>query len=159
MIIPIFLALALALPSWLDDALAAVPLASTLMPLIFAWTGYAFLFLFFPYTTVRYRPALIGSLITAVLWLTAYRMYVNLHTKPAMLRYGALAAISALLVWIYLSWSIVLFGAEIAAAAQYWNFGRKTRGDASRVRAESCPVRDGSSGGTDGNPHVLPVRL
>jgi membrane protein len=124
--IPIFLALALAMRGWLGDAVSEIPLASTLMPLMLAWAGYAFLFLFFPYTVVRYRPALAGSFITAVLWLTAYRSYVHFQYEASYAPvYGALAAIPALLVWIYLSWSIVLFGAEISAAAQYGTSGAK----------------------------------
>jgi membrane protein len=124
--IPIFLALALTMRSWLGDTVSEIPLASTLMPLMLAWAGYAFLFLFFPYTIVRYRPALIGSFITAVLWLTAYRSYIHFQYEASYTPvYGALAAIPALLVWIYLSWSIVLFGAEISAAVQYGTSGAK----------------------------------
>jgi membrane protein len=122
--IPILLALALAVRSWMGSAVEDIPLASTLMPLLFAWMGYAFLFLFFPYTTVRYRPALVGSFITAVLWLTAYWTYVHFQYEASYEPvYGALAAIPALLVWVYLSWSIVLFGAEISAAVQYGTSG------------------------------------
>jgi membrane protein len=118
--VPILMALALTMQSWLGGVLGQVPLASTLMPFLLVWAGYAFLFLFFPYTTVRYRPALAGSFITAVLWMTAYWTYVHFQYEASYAPvYGALAAIPFLLVWIYVSWSIVLFGAEISAAAQY----------------------------------------
>jgi membrane protein len=125
-VIPILLALALAVRSWMGTAVDELPLVSTVTPLLFAWMGYAFLFLFFPYTTVRYRPALIGSFITAALWLTAYWTYVHFQYEASYEPvYGALAAIPALLVWVYLSWSIVLFGAEIAATVQYGTSGSK----------------------------------
>jgi membrane protein len=118
--VPILLALALTLSGWLGNVLAEIPLASTITPLVLVWIGYAFLFLFFPYTTVRYRPALIGSFITAMLWLSAYWAYVHFQYAASYTPvYGALAAIPGLLVWIYLSWSIVLFGAEISASLQY----------------------------------------
>lgn len=118
--VPILLAAALTLAATYGDALPRIPFAAALTPFVFVWAGYAFLFMFFPYTKVRWRPALAGSFVTAALWMVAYWAYVHFQYQASYEPvYGALAAIPALLVWIYLSWSIVLFGAEIGAAAQY----------------------------------------
>lgn len=122
--VPILLAAALTVAASFGPTLSHIPFSATVTSFALVWAGYAFLFLFFPYTKVSYKPALVGSFITAVLWMTAYWAYIHFqyqaNYQPV---YGALAAVPALLVWIYLSWSIVLFGAEIAAAAQYGTSG------------------------------------
>ena len=79
-----------------------------------------FLFVFFPYTKVRYVPALIGSFVTAILFQLAQWGYIRFQVGVANYRaiYGAVATIPIFLVWIYVAWSVVLFGAEVTAALQ-----------------------------------------
>lgn len=87
---------------------------------IMTWAGFFFLYVFFPNTWVKWSAALIGSFVAAVLLQVAQSLYFWLQGQATQYRaiYGALAAIPVLLVWIYLSWAIILFGAEIAAARQ-----------------------------------------
>ena len=79
----------------------------------------ALLFHFVPNTFVRWRHALIGGLFVAVCIaagkraLTAYFGAVPTYSMV----YGAFASLPIFLVWIYLSWVIVLLGAVIAAYA------------------------------------------
>ncbi len=131
--VPILLAAALTLASTYGDELGRIPFAARVTPFFMIWAGYAFLFMFFPYTTVRYGAALAGSFVTSILWIIAYWAYVHFQYQASYQPvYGALAAIPALLVWIYLSWSIVLFGAEIAAAAQYGASQKRSGGEKGR---------------------------
>jgi len=82
------------------------------------WAGFFFLYVFFPNRRVRYDAAAVGSLVASILlqfaqWAFIYFQYgVNRYAAI----YGALASIPVLLTWIYMTWVIVLLGAEITAA-------------------------------------------
>lgn len=81
--------------------------------------GMALLFRFMPNTHVRWRHAWAGALFVALGFEVAKRAlgwYVKSVPGYAMV-YGAFATLPIFLLWIYLSWLIVLFGAVIAAYA------------------------------------------
>jgi membrane protein len=81
--------------------------------------GVATLFRFVPHTAVRWRHALLGGVFVATLMLVGKRAltaYFGAVPTYAMI-YGAFATLPIFLVWIYLSWVIVLIGAVIAAYA------------------------------------------
>jgi membrane protein len=81
--------------------------------------GVAALFHYVPNTHVRWRHALMGGLFVAVGFALAKRLLaLYFRTVPtyAMI-YGAFATVPIFLVWIYLSWIIVLLGAVLAAYA------------------------------------------
>ncbi len=88
-----------------------------LIPLLLETTAFFMLFVLVPRVRVRLRDALAGALLTAVLFEIAKRgfaMYVS-QFKNYELVYGAFSAIPFFLVWLYLSWLIVLVGAEVTA--------------------------------------------
>jgi membrane protein len=93
---------------------------SLILPSLILWVGFFFLFMFFPYTRVRWSAAALGSFVTALLFQLAQWAYINFWVGMSSYKavYGALAAIPVLLLWIYLGWIIVLFGVEICFAAQ-----------------------------------------
>ena len=73
-----------------------------------------------PNTSVRWRPAVAGALIAAMLWDTTkwgFGLYVS-RALPYMKLYGAIGLIPLFLFWLYLNWLIVLFGLEIAFTLQ-----------------------------------------
>jgi membrane protein len=77
------------------------------------------LFRYVPNTDVRWHHALAGGLFVAVGLEVAKRTlgwYVSSMPGISMI-YGAFATLPILLLWIYLVWLIVLFGAVIAAYA------------------------------------------
>jgi len=82
--------------------------------------GFAFLYSFMPNTRVRLFPALAGGVAGGILWAMAQFGYINgqigLTRYNAI--YGTFAAIPIFLFWVYLSWLIVLFGAEVSFAVQ-----------------------------------------
>src|SRR5262249_12662921 len=71
-------------------------------------------------TKVGYTPALLGSGVAAVLFQLAQWGYVKFQVGMANYRaiYGALATLPIFLLWTYIAWALILFGAEITAAAQ-----------------------------------------
>ena len=80
--------------------------------------GLAALFRYVPNTHVRWMHALAGGTFSALGFeLAKYLLgwYIAKGTYSAM--YGAFAALPIFLIWMYLGWVIVLFGAVIAAYA------------------------------------------
>ncbi len=81
--------------------------------------GVAGLFHYVPNTHVRWRHALVGGVFVAVGFAAAKRLlafYFGSVPTYAMI-YGVFATVPIFLVWIYLSWIVVLLGAVIAAYA------------------------------------------
>jgi len=82
--------------------------------------GFSFLYIFMPNTRVKIWSALAGGLIAGLIWQAALWGYITFQVgfmKYASI-YGALASIPINLVWLYISWNLVLLGAEISFAIQ-----------------------------------------
>ena len=79
--------------------------------------GLTLLYRLVPNAPVKWKHALAGALFVAVARaLTKWGMGVYLSRVPSYsLIYGAFATVPILLLWMYVSWLIVLFGAVIAA--------------------------------------------
>jgi membrane protein len=84
------------------------------------WLLFTFLYLFLPNTRVRLRAALPAGIFAGILYQVVQGLYiasqVGLSRYNAI--YGSFAALPFFLVWVQTSWLIVLFGAELAFAAQ-----------------------------------------
>ena len=90
-------------------------------PFAFAWILFTGFYMFMPNTRVHPGAALIGALVAGTTWEAMKTLYFWYNTKivTAYAFYGSLGSIPIFLLWIYLSWNIVLFGAEVAFAAQH----------------------------------------
>lgn len=98
--------------------------------------GFAFLYWFLPNTTVRPSSALLGGVVSALLFNAAQALYVGFNVGAA--RYDALfgtfAVLPLFLVWIYVSWAIVLLGAEVAFSHQHLgHYSREVRSGETRA--------------------------
>ena len=95
-----------------------------LLPFAVTWVGLSVLYQLVPNCRVRWRDAIAGALVGALLFEAArngFAWYVqDLANYQAV--YGALAAIPILLIWIYLSWVIVLLGATLTAALDAFEY-------------------------------------
>ena len=82
--------------------------------------AFAFVLMFMPNTRVRFRPAIAGGFTSAVLFLVWLSLCAMLQVGAARYGkiYGSFAVVPILLAWVYMSWQIVLFGAEVAFAVQ-----------------------------------------
>lgn len=118
--VPVLLVSALTLTAGVTHSAPFLKGLGVMASFALVWAGYFVLFIFFPNTKVKWRPALFGSLITAVLWTLAQWAYIHFQYGVSNYRayYGALAAIPVFLVWIYFSWAIVLVGVEFAVVLQ-----------------------------------------
>lgn len=127
---PVVLVTAIALTGRAEVAhalhtVAAIPGAQrfvlALVPYLVLWAGFALLYALMPNTAVRWPAALAGGFVGGTLWQlnsllnTMYFSRVVTYSKI----YGGLGVIPVFLLGLYLSWLIVLFGAQVAYAAQH----------------------------------------
>jgi len=98
----------------------AAGLAIRLAPYLSVWIALTCLYLFLPNTRVKLRCALAGGFAAGVVWQLAFWCYTRLQAGMSAYNavYSTLAALPFFLSWLYTSWLIVLFGAEVAAAYQ-----------------------------------------
>lgn len=86
------------------------------------WFVFAFIYIFVPNTRVQRNAAVVGGFVAAGLWQIAaviYFYYSQRFTSPRYNQiYGTFAVVLISLVWIYISWCVLLFGAEICCASQ-----------------------------------------
>lgn len=132
---PLLMGASLALTSYL----AALPLFSvswvpgvsqsvllTLAPFVVSLAAFTLVFMIVPNRRVAFRHALAGALVSAVLFEITKRGFVWYVTGfPTYEKlYGALATVPLFLVWIYVSWVVILLGGSVAAALTTFSFRR-----------------------------------
>lgn len=135
---PLLIGASLSLTSYLIShslgLIKGTPLISVvalkMVPTTLTIIAFSLLYLFVPNCTVRPRHALIGGVAAGLvfeLMKKGFALYIT-HVPTYALVYGAFASIPIFLLWIYLSWLVVLFGAVITAAIPYWNVAMRQAG-------------------------------
>jgi len=91
---------------------------------------FSFVIMFMPNTKVKAKPALAGGAVAALLFLGWMWVCASFQVGAARAGriYGSFAFVPILLMWVYVSWQIVLFGAETAFAVQNCATYRMERG-------------------------------
>jgi membrane protein len=91
-----------------------------LIPYLLIIAAFTFIYIFVPNTKVKIRSALIGAIVAGVLWETVgwgFAAFVVSSAKYAAI-YSAFATLIILLIWLYISWLILLVGGSIAFYVQ-----------------------------------------
>jgi hypothetical protein len=130
--VQILLLLALAITAFMQpgqrvyaflDSLYLGDVVLTLLPFVpyaLLWVSFTLLYTGLPNTHVRRRSAIVGAVIAGTLWQLAQWAYVTFVIR--MVRYsavyGALWQIPILLAWIYIAWSIIVYGCQVSRAHQ-----------------------------------------
>jgi membrane protein len=87
-----------------------------LLPWVFSVFAFFLMYLVIPNTRVRKRSALLGGVIGGTIWEVAKIGFTHLTARSLTYSalYGSLAVIPVFLIWLYLTWIIVLLGLEIS---------------------------------------------
>ena len=88
-----------------------------IVPFLLTTTAYTTIYLLVPNRTVHFRHALAGGAVAGIMFEAMQRVFAiyidNFATYKLV--YGAFSAVPIFLVWLYLAWVIVLFGAALTA--------------------------------------------
>ncbi len=105
---------------YLDFLSPALLLLVNLAPWFFIWVVFALLYMVMPNTNVNFGSAVIGAILAGSVFIFVQWVYINFQVGVSRYNaiYGSFAALPLLLLWIRLSWLIVLLGAEISYANQ-----------------------------------------
>jgi membrane protein len=89
-------------------------------PLILVWVAFTLSFLLIPNTKVKFKYALFSGLICGVAFQIIQLLFVNgqIYVSKYNAIYGSFAFLPLLLIWLQLSWLILLFGALLTYSAQ-----------------------------------------
>ncbi|WP_051694440.1 YihY/virulence factor BrkB family protein [Desulfohalovibrio reitneri] len=90
------------------------------MPYVFMWLALGLLYAFIPNTRVNPLSALAGGVVAGTLWQVAQWAFVSFQIGVAKYNaiYGSFSQFPLFLLWLYLSWVILLVGAEISFSLQ-----------------------------------------
>lgn len=106
--------------SFISDATNLVGKARllTVLPIVMSTAAFTLLYAAVPNCKVPLKNAFIGAVVVAILFESAKRGFAFYATQfPSYeLIYGAFAAIPLFLVWIFISWFIILMGCELTRA-------------------------------------------
>ncbi len=92
---------------------------------------FTFLYAFIPNTRVRFRAALTGGIAAGIAWTTAGAVFTSFvsGSSGTMVIYAGFAIVIVALIWLHISWLILLLGAQLAFYVQHPQYLRPGRSD------------------------------
>ncbi|MEM8895294.1 MAG: YihY/virulence factor BrkB family protein, partial [Bacteroidota bacterium] len=107
----------------LDNVVGLIKFGLRAVPLILITFMFSLLFAVMPNTKVKFSSAFFAGLFTALAYQSLQYFYIEFQVGVSKYNaiYGSLAALPLFFIWLQLSWTVVLFGAEFAFAHQNAN--------------------------------------
>nr|WP_302831645.1 YihY/virulence factor BrkB family protein [uncultured Bacteroides sp.] len=110
-----------------------------LIPFALTWLMFTGLYVFMPNTKVKLKHALISGILAGTAHQAFQFLYISsqLWVSRYNAIYGSFAALPMFLLWMQISWTICLFGAELTYAGQNirnFSFDKDTRNISRRYR-------------------------
>jgi len=102
-----------------------------LVPYVLVILAFSFIYAFIPNTRVHVSAALVGGLVAGILWQTSGWIFASFVVSSAKYTaiYSAFATLIMFMLWLYLTWLILLVGASIAFYFQFPNYLTLTRSE------------------------------
>ena len=90
-------------------------------PYVLMWVLFSLAYMLMPNTRVRFASGVLGGVVAGTIFHLVQWAYIAFQIGIAKYNaiYGSFAALPLFLIWLQISWLIVLFGAELAYAHQY----------------------------------------
>lgn len=107
--------------SWVDYTVSHLGMAfalTTLLPMFINVIAFSLLYYFAPNCRVYFSDVVFGALTASVLFEIAKRVfefYIR-HFATYDVIYGSLAIIPTFMIWVYISWAIIVYGAIVTFA-------------------------------------------
>ncbi len=91
-----------------------------LIPFVVTWLMFTGLYMFMPNTKVKFKHAFIAGILAGSAYQAFQFLYISGQVWVSKYNaiYGSFAALPLLLLWLQVSWTICLFGAELTYAGQ-----------------------------------------
>lgn len=91
-----------------------------ILPYAVIWVMFTYIYIFLPNTKVKFKSGLIAGIIAGTIYQIIQWGYITFQIGVSKFGaiYGSFAALPLFLVWLQISWLVVLFGAEISFAEQ-----------------------------------------
>lgn len=141
---PLLIGASLSMTSWIvaqsvqsvGSAMGVENILLRVVPVILNGAAFGLLYLTVPNRRVRVPDAFVGGVVAAVMFelmKRGFALYVEMFPTYDLI-YGTFATVPIFLLWLYLSWCVVLLGAVVVAILPQWRLGQ----DAASPRSETA---------------------
>ena len=141
---PLLIGASLSMTSWIvaqsvqsvGSAIGIETILLRVVPVILNGAAFGLLYLTVPNRRVRVQDAFVGGVVAAVMFelmKRGFALYVEMFPTYDLI-YGTFATVPIFLLWLYLSWCVVLLGAVVVAILPQWRLGQ----DAASPRSETA---------------------
>jgi membrane protein len=95
-------------------------LSLKLIPYVIIWILFTIIYILMPNTKVNLKAGLMAGIVAGTIFQLVQWAYISLQIGAARYNaiYGSFAALPLFLMWVQVSWWVVLFGAELSFANQ-----------------------------------------
>ena len=116
-----------------------------LVPYVLMMCLFIGLYIFMPNTHVRLKNAIVPGILAgiAMQWLQFFYIHSQIWVTGYNAIYGSFAALPLFMLWVQISWTICLFGAELTYTSQnleYFDYNTQTSDISHRYRIMLCAL-------------------
>lgn len=121
---------------WLSRPLTEFAMQA--LPFVLAWALFTFIYAFLPNTRVNFSAAVFGGVIagTCGQLLQEGYIFIQMALSRYNVIYGSFSALPLFLLWMFINWMIVLFGATLSRLFQNYDYESKQAHDDELTKAE-----------------------